>query len=437
LRFYEVAAGGVFRAITPAYFGTRNWTTIPAGDYNGDGSDDVLFYRGDGLARFYEVDASGTFRALGAAFSPSRGFTQIESVEFTPGTAGVDLAWYHAGSDVLAATRYNTNGVVNLWAPQSTAGYGDDLTIATGVFAPAPIALETATQTNHFLTGYKGPDLTSDELTVPSVDPAGIAYHGPSNHLFIVDSEMNEPDLDEVWTDLGGKNVFEVSLNGSALHKSYALPGVSREQQEPTGIAYDSTDDVFYVTNDITKVLYRYRLTGGEFKLLDSVPAPKGADFEGVTVDASSGNIYVMDERGKAILVYTYDDGGGGFKLIRSMNLAVINPTASLPRTPEGIAFNGTNLFVVSERNLGIFEYTTAGVLVGRYTVKDFAPASAFGAPQHNLTKVKAPQGITFGPGSSPAFYLADGGVDNGTGAIVDGFPELERDGAIYEGRLP
>ena len=134
LRFYEVTDAGEFRAITPAYFGTRNWTTIPAGDYNGDGSDDVLFYRGDGLARFYEVDASGTFRALGAAFSPSSGFTEIESVEFTPGTAGVDLAWYHAGSDVLAATRYNTNNVVNLWAPRSTTVYGDNLTIATGGF---------------------------------------------------------------------------------------------------------------------------------------------------------------------------------------------------------------------------------------------------------------------------------------------------------------
>jgi uncharacterized protein YjiK len=223
---------------------------------------------------------------------------------------------------------------------------------------------------------------------------------------------------------------------------------VSREQQEPTGIAYDATDDVFYVTNDITKVLYRYRLTGGGFALLDSVPAPKGADFEGVTVDASSGSIYVMDERGKAILVYTYDEGGVGFNLIRSMDLAALNPTASVPRTPEGIAFDATskNLFVVSERNLGIFEYTTNGVLVGRYTVKDFDPTPAFGTPQHNLTKIKAPQGITFGPatsGPSPAFYLAGGGVDNGRGDLV--FigeppvlvPELERDGVIYEGRLP
>jgi hypothetical protein len=134
MRFYEVTTTGEFRAITPAHYGTRNWTTIPAGDYDGNGSDDVLFYRADGVARFYEVDANGTFRALGTAFNPSRGFTQIEAVEFTPTTVGVDLAWYHAGHDFLAATRYNVNGVLNFWTPQSTASYGNDLIIATGNF---------------------------------------------------------------------------------------------------------------------------------------------------------------------------------------------------------------------------------------------------------------------------------------------------------------
>jgi hypothetical protein len=134
MRFYEVTDAGVFRAISPVYHGTRNWTTIPSGDYDGNGSDDLLFYRGDGLARFYEVDSSGTFRALGSVFYPSAGYAQIESAELTPATPGVDLVWYHASNDILLATRYNTNGVANLWNAQSTASEGDNLTIATGVF---------------------------------------------------------------------------------------------------------------------------------------------------------------------------------------------------------------------------------------------------------------------------------------------------------------
>ena len=299
------------------------------------------------------------------------------------------------------------------------------------------VPLEMAMQSDHFPTGYAGLGSLVNQLTVPSVDPAGIAYHGPSGHLFIVDSEINEPNLDEVWTDVGEKNVFEVSPDGSTLYGTYLLPGVTREQQEPTGIAYDAGDDVFYVTNDVTKKLYRYLFNGTGFTLDDSVSTNAAGfpDVEGVTVDAS-GNIYVMAEGKKTILVYTYD---GGFTLDGTLDLAALNPSAPPPRTPEGIAFDAVSghLFVVSQFDVpnAIFEYTTAGVFVGMISIKGFSPKPAFGTPQHDLTAPEAPQGITFGPGSSPAFYLADGGVDNGTGAVDT--PTDERDGVIYEGQLP
>ena len=70
-----------------------------------------------------------------------------------------------------------------------------------------------------------------------------------------------------------------------------------------------------------------------------------------------------------------------------------------------------------------------------RTSLQAFRPLPAFGPPQHDLTAPEAPQGITFGPGPSPSFYLADGGRDNGTGAVT--VPTTERDGVIYEGQLP
>ena len=300
------------------------------------------------------------------------------------------------------------------------------------------VPLEMATRNSYFRAGYAGPGSLVNPLTVPSVDPAGITY-GPSGHLFIVDSEINEPNLAEVWTDVGEKNVFEVSPDGSTLYGSYLLPGVTREQQEPTGIAYyaHGDDDVFYVTNDDTKKLYRYLFNGTGFTMDDSVSTNAAGfpDVEGVTVDAS-GNIYVMAEGEKTILVYTYS---GGFVFERAMDLAVLNPSAPPPRTPEGIAYDAASghLFVVSQFDSpnAIFEYTTDGVFVGITSIKNFGPIDAFGTLQHDLTKPKAPHGIAFGPGSSPAFYLADGGVDNGTGAVDK--PTDERDGVIYEGQLP
>jgi hypothetical protein len=298
------------------------------------------------------------------------------------------------------------------------------------------VPLGFATQSDHFLTGYAGPGSLVNPLTVRSVDPAGITY-GPSGHLFIVDSEINEPNLDEVWTDVGAKNVFEVSPDGSVLHGEYLLPGPTREQQEPTGIAYDAGNDVFYVTNDVTKKLYRYSFDGAAFTLDDSISTSADGypNVEGVTVD-TSGNIYVMAEGKKTILVYTYN---GGFTLDSAMDLAALNPSAPPPRTPEGIAFDAASghLFIVSQFDVphAIFEYTTAGAFIGKTSIRDFSPKPAFVTDQHNLTAPEAPQGITFGPGPSPAFYLADGGVDNGTGAVDK--PTDERDGVIYEGQLP
>jgi hypothetical protein len=297
------------------------------------------------------------------------------------------------------------------------------------------------------LTGYAGPGSLVGKLTVPSIDPAGVAYHGPSDHLFIVDSEINESNVSDVWGDVGA-NVFEVSRDGSTLHSSWDLPGME-PKREPTGIAYDSDADVFYVTNDDTKRLYRYTYdsTSG-FTLVKSVYTRDygSDDVEGVTVDGA-GNIYVIDQKNTKIAVYTY---GAGFTFVKTMPL---DGFAVIPETPEGIGYDSAtgHLFVVSGRGANdsdgktvgsgdpaMFEYTTAGAFVGWFDLGHFSPLLAYGTAEHNLTQPKAVQGITFGPatsGASPTFYLADGGVDNGNGDV--GTITTERDGVIYEGRLP
>jgi hypothetical protein len=313
---------------------------------------------------------------------------------------------------------------------------------------PPPPAGEPA-QVNHFLTGYAGPGSLVGKLTVPSIDPAGITYHEPSGHLFIVDSEINEANVIDVWNDVGA-NVFEVSRDGSTLHSIWDLPGMD-PKREPTGIAYDANAGVFYVTNDDTKKLYRYTYNSTTgFTLDDSVStrANDSDDVEGVTVDGE-GNIYLIDQKNKKIAVYTY---GAGFTFVKTMPL---DGFAVIPETPEGIGYDSAtgHLFVVSGRGANdsdgktvgsgdpaMFEYTTAGAFVDWYSLAHFSPLPAYGTAEHNLTQPDAVQGITFGPatsGASPTFYLADGGVDNGNGPVVPGVTIYERDGVIYEGRLP
>jgi hypothetical protein len=305
------------------------------------------------------------------------------------------------------------------------------------------ITVGNATQVSDFLTGYTGPNLTTDQLPVPSVDPAGITYHDPSGHLFIVDSEINEPNLAAVYADAGG-NVFEVSLDGTTLFGTYDF-GLTGTDQEPTGIAYDASDavaHVFYVTNDVTRKLYRYIFTSGSGFALDDSVSTAAAGFtdpEGLTVDGA-GNIYVIDEKSETVLIYTY--GSGGFTLVTTLDLGALNPTVPVPRSPEGIAFDSVSghLFIVSQWDLpyAVFEYEIDGDYVKRYDIGGFVPdyEGTPLTPNHNLTKVDSPQGITFGPssGTGLAFYLTDGGVDNGTGVAPP--DAIERDGVIYEGQL-
>ena len=321
--------------------------------------------------------------------------------------------------------------VVRLTASDGALEEFDDATIIVS-------DAESVIQVNDFLTGYKGPDLEADQLTVPSTDPAGITYHPPSGHLFIVDSEINEDDLVGVLADAGG-NVFETSLDGGTLYNVYDITGLDCGE-EPTGIAYDPNDDVFYVTNDDAQQLCRFQFTSGVgFSFLDSVGTDSLGGFndpEGVTVDAA-GSIYVIDQLSNKVGIYAY---ASGFTLTDTLDLEALNPSSTLPNGPEGIAYDPDtgHLFFISKHDLpyAIFEYTIDGDFVDRYDIGGFTPTySTFprNDPYHDLDAINGPQGIAFGPGSGsstpPSFYLTDGGIDNNDEA-------LERDGVVYEGRL-
>jgi hypothetical protein len=98
MRFYTTSASGAFVPLTPVYFGTRGWTHLVVGDFNGDGSDDVMWYRArDGLLRFYEVTDSGVFKAITIAYFGTRNWTTIPAGDFD-GNGFDDLLFYRGDS---------------------------------------------------------------------------------------------------------------------------------------------------------------------------------------------------------------------------------------------------------------------------------------------------------------------------------------------------
>ena len=289
-------------------------------------------------------------------------------------------------------------------------------------------------QVNTSETGFTRPQ--SGPLEIPSTDPSGITYHEPTGHLFIVDSEIAEL---AIYPSLISVNLFEVTVDGERLVRAYDLTdeATGTVNEEPTGIAYSTTDGHFYITNDNTKQLLRYAFRSGEggpfFEVVDAistatlpgdVPGITG-DFEGVTVDPATGLIYVADGGGPAVLVLRYTEGAG-FAFITSFLLE--DEGAVVLSDAEGIAVapdpEAGTLFIVSSEDDLIAEFTTGGVFVRTYPLDALAPQQ------------QAAQGLTFGPASSlfvpgkravpQSLYVADARTDNNDD------PD-ERDGRIYE----
>jgi cytoskeletal protein CcmA (bactofilin family) len=160
----------------------------------------------------------------------------------------------------------------------------------------------------------------------------------------------------------------------------------------------------------------RYDATFGEAIAAKFV---QGADLEGITSDPTTGYLYIVvgvdgigDDGISRVLVYNSNlDSLSGFRVDDRV------------RDPEGIAYNKqlNHLFLVSQSDQRIFEYTLTGEFVTDYDISGLNPTPI------------DPQGLTFAPSSdlndNPGnfnLYIVDGQLDNGP------YPD-ERDGIIYE----
>jgi len=251
-------------------------------------------------------------------------------------------------------------------------------------------------QTNYFDTGYDG---SGTPLLIPSIDPAGITYHGLSGHLFIADSEINE--LPTVFGEVGG-NIFEVSLEGDVIYEIYdtTLDG----NNEPTGICFNEFDGFFYMSNDDTKKVYRYSYSDTEGFAIDAEVSTSNTasagDPEGLTSDPANGLIYVVDGVGKLLVVYSFDEAAipPAFVLENVYDLVALNDIANVPSDPEGVCFDvdSGNLWISSDPDNAIFEYSITGIYQSKQGLGSLSPVTV------------APQGLCYAPASPATGGLAD-----------------------------
>lgn len=287
------------------------------------------------------------------------------------------------------------------------------------VLASGSRRISTLTHVGTVATGFD--EATQVPYPIPSTDPAGIVYYPPTAKFLLSDSEINE--IPEVMAVVQA-NFFEIDLVPPSVERSWHL-GEEGDSEvpdlEPTGIAYCQTDGHIYVTNDDLDRVARYRReANGAMHVVDWISTrPFSGDPEGATCDPDTGHLFVVAGSGSRILVYVYRNQ---FVLKEVLELTeLVDDPMGIPSDPEGIAFDpvSRHLFIVSDPDAAIFEYTVAGEFVGRFDVLKGLNPRSVGA-----------QGIAFGPSMQAphelALYVADGGYDN------DSVP-TERDGFVFE----
>ncbi len=270
----------------------------------------------------------------------------------------------------------------------------------------------------------------TSKWTPPSPDPSGLAYLPRSGTLLMVDGEVEET-VSGI-THFAGANAWEMTLGGSVVRTaniSKVAPTVVPMTNEPTGVAWNSTNGHYYVSDDSALRVYddnpgsdgTFGTADDTWTSFDTTAAGSG-DAEGVTYDSWHDRIFVAD--GVNAEIYEFTTSGSPVRHFDVQQYGVVDP--------ESVEFNpdtGT-LFVLSNHaNPIIVETSTSGALL--QTI-DFSAA-----PQ------VAPAGLAYAPASDGSntkrFYVVDRGIDNNSNpAIVDGkMFELTAPTATTPGNLP
>lgn len=113
---------------------------------------------------------------------------------------------------------------------------------------------------------------------------------------------------------------------------------------EPSGIAYNEKENVFWIVSGSEQRVYKTDSTGAIIKTLQY----KGEDLEGIALDTSASSLWVVEERKRELLQIDLDGN-----VLRSENIPL---TGQLNHGLEGVAQNeqGT-IFLLNEKAPGKF----------------------------------------------------------------------------------
>ncbi|HUE70652.1 MAG TPA: S8 family serine peptidase, partial [Pirellulaceae bacterium] len=318
---------------------------------------------------------------------------------------------FTVGPDGLIYNSTNGDGnFVERFGPSSLAAFTVTLSSASSL----PVTVDYSTASGSALAGSDftaasgtitfAPGQTTRTILVQALDDA--VYEG--NETFVVN--LSNPSSGAIITDTQG--VATITDNDPPPTKFYVVNDGSPDrtyEYGPTGAAVENYvidsgnsaprgaastvagDKVWVVDNN--RNVYVYDTSGGLLGAWTAGSLANNADEQGIATNGT--DVWIVDAKSDKVFRYTNAAG----RLSGSQNAASSFSLNSGNRNPKDIVTDGVHLWVVNDTSTDkVFKYTLSGSLVGSWTI------STSGAT--------APTGITLDPASPSHLWIVDSGSD-------------------------
>jgi hypothetical protein len=159
----------------------------------------------------------------------------------------------------------------------------------------------------------------------------------------------------------------------------------------PRGAASTAAGDKVWVV-DANKKVYVYNTSGALLGSWAAGSLASNATVEGIATNGT--DVWIVDARQDKVFRYT----GAASRLSGSQNAAGSFKLNGSNTSPKDVVTDGANLWVVNDSSTDkVFKYTMSGSLVGSWTIT--------GAGSR-------PTGITLDPSGGTTLWIVDGGTD-------------------------
>jgi DNA-binding beta-propeller fold protein YncE len=231
--------------------------------------------------------------------------------------------------------------------------------------------------------------------------PYGIIIDSTGTNLYVADSSNNE--IRKIVVATGEVSTF------AGLYKSADGTGTAARFRSPAGIASDGTN--LYVTDGINHEIRKIVIATGAVSTLagnptsghaDGTGTAAGFDFPyGIIIDSTATNLYVTDSVNNEIRKIVIATGAvSTFAGSTTSGSADGTGSAASFYCPEGIASDGTNLYVTDRFNNEIRK-----IVIATGVVSTIAGSTT--------------SGYADGTGTAASFYVPEGITCDGTNLYV------------------